>query len=344
MGWGAAVGGEGKGAKPLPPPEEAQPQRTGGRAAGSTAPAAGAAFIYWRHIPNAYPKVRPSAAPSECNLNTSHYRNHMERTSKSTRDTSIARAALGPKLNGRSSLERGRERALTAVGWIYRWDYASSTTIEILVGTERSGLAPRLVKNGFLVNTKTESRRNEKFLPGSFFTLTPAGKHLVEVNRMELLPYEHRPDRVNQNHLMHNEMAQRITAERSVAGVITDYRTEKEMRTKSQNSVKNPDVVWILPDGNKQSVEIELSGKWERDLDVFVLSTLISLSTKDGPARFDKLLIITDSRAILKRYQEAFKPGSKFWIWQKSETGRWTKVDEKTVPTWSTERIKWELI
>lgn len=215
---------------------------------------------------------------------------------------------------------------------------------QIGMGTKRSSLALRLQKNGYLVNTKTVSRRTEKFLPSSFFTLTPGGRHLVEVHRLELLPYEHRPDRVNQNHLMHNEMAQRMTAERLASGSITDYRTEKEMQAKSQKSFKNPDAVWILPDGSTQSIEIELSGKWERDLDVFVLSTLISLSTKDGPARFDKLLIITDSRAILKRYQRAFTPGSKFGLWQKNETGRWTKVDEKTVPTWTQERITWELI
>lgn len=268
----------------------------------------------------------------------------MESTAQITRDTSIARAALKHKLAGRSSLERGRERAMSALTWIYRWDWASSSTLEILVGTKRSGLAPRLVKSGLLVNTKTSSRRTEKFLPGSFLTLTPDGKHKVEVSRMALLQYEHRPDRVNQNNLTHNEMAQRITAERLVSGVITDYWSEKEMRNKSQNAVKNPDVVWILPDGTRQSVEIELSGKWERDLDVFVHSSLISLSTRGGPARFNRLLIITDAPAIFKRYQEAFKPGTRFWTWQKNESGRWTTDEQKTVPTWSTERITWELI
>lgn len=233
---------------------------------------------------------------------------------------------------------------MTALEWIYRWGWASSTTLEILVGTQRSGLAQRLVKSGLLVSTKTLSRRNEKFLPGSFLTLTPDGKHLVEVNRMELMPYEHRSDRVNQNHLVHNEMAQRVTAELLSSGAIKDYRSEKEMKAKSQNAVKNPDVAWILPDGAKVSVEIELSGKWERDLDVFVHSSLVSLSTKNGPSRFDRLLIVTDSAAILKRYQEAFSTGAKFWTWQKNEAGRWTTCEQKTVPDWTNARITWQLI
>lgn len=258
--------------------------------------------------------------------------------------TSAARAVLTQKLAGRSSLERGKERMQTALEWIYRWGWASSTTLEILVGTQRSGLAQRLVKSGLLVSTKTQSRRNEKFLPGSFLSLTPDGKHMVEVGPMEPMPYEHRPERVNQNHLVHDEIAQRATAERLVSGAIKDYRTEKEMRAKSENGVKNPDVVWIYPDSLKVSVEIELSPKWERDLDVFVHSSLVSRSKKIGPSRFDHLVIVTDAPAIFKRYQEAFTPGTTFWTWQKNEVGRWATSEQKTVPDWSTTRISWKLI
>jgi len=248
----------------------------------------------------------------------------MQTTETTNNRTAIARSVLKQKLNGQSTLERGKERTLTALTWIYRWGWASSTTLEMLVGTQRSGLAQRLIKGGLLVNTKTHSRRNEKFLPGSFLTLTIDGKHMVEINRMEPMPYEHRPERVNQNHLMHDEMAQRITADRLTAGVIIDYRTEKEMTSRSQNGVKNPDVVWIFQGGKKVSIEIELSPKWERDLDTFIHSSLVSLSSKTGPARFDQLIIFTDAPAILKRYQKAFIPGATFWTWRKNESGRWT--------------------
>jgi hypothetical protein len=268
----------------------------------------------------------------------------MKNTEITNDRTAIARSVLKQKLAGRSSLERGRERALTALNWIYRFGWASSPTLEILVGTERSGLAQRLVKSGLLVSTKTISRRNEKFLPGSFLTLTLDGKHLVEKNRLETMPYEHRTDRVNQNHLLHDEMAQRATAERLATGIINDYRSEKEMKARSQNGIKNPDGVWIYSDGKKVSVEIELSPKWERDLDTFVHSSLLSLSTKTGSARFNELIIMTDAPAIFKRYQEAFKPGSKFWTWTKNENGRWTKDEQKTVSDWTPERIKWELM
>jgi hypothetical protein len=268
----------------------------------------------------------------------------MKTTETINNRTTIARSVLKQKLAGLSTLERGRERTLTALTWIYRWGWASSTTLEVLVGTKRSGLAKRLVNSGLLVSTKTNSRRNEKFLPGSFLTLTQDGKHLVEVNLIEPMPYDHRPERVNQNHLLHDEMAQRATAERLVNGAIKDYRSEKEMQARSQSGVKNPDVAWIFPDGRKVSVEVELSPKWERDLDTFVHSSLLSLSNKTGHARFDELLVVTDAPAILKRYQEAFKPGAKFWTWKKNDAGRWITDDQKTVPDWTVERIKWSMV
>lgn len=258
--------------------------------------------------------------------------------------TTVARAVLRERLKGQTTLERGRERTLTALSWMYRWGWASSTTLEILVGSQRSGLAQRLVRNKLALITKTNSRRNEKYLPGSFLTLTHDGKHMVEINRMEPLQYEHRPDRINQNTLLHNEMVQRLTAEHLASGEISAYCSEKEMKAKSQNAVKHPDAVWLYSSGLKVSIEVELSPKWERDLDVFVYSTLLSLSTKNGPARFDKMLLITDAPAILKRYREAFKPGADFWIWRKNDSGRWIAEHKMTVPVWTPERIDLKLV
>ena len=258
--------------------------------------------------------------------------------------TTAARSVLAAKLGGMSSLDKGKERTQKAIEWIYRWGWASPTTLEILAGTQRSGLSQRLIKNQLLVSTKTLSRRTEKFLPGSFLTLTATGKHMAEVNREIQMPYECRPERINQNHLLHDEMAQRATAERLAAGTITDYLTEKEMQVRSMNYVKNPDVAWIYPEGLKVSVEIELSPKWERDLDVFVHSTLLSLSKKEGPARFDRMVLVTDSPAIYKRYQAAFLPGSTYSLWKKNDKGRWAAVQKTQVPSWSNERVMWKMI
>lgn len=260
--------------------------------------------------------------------------------------TAAARAVLKDKLGGKSSLERGKERESKALDWIYRWGWASSTTLEILVGSanQKSGLAQRLIKNQLITKTKTISRRSEKYLPSAFLTLSAEGKRVVERTRENFIEYDLRPERINQNLLAHDEMAQRETAERLVKGEIKGFLTEKEMKQKSQDGIKNPDVVWIFPTMTV-SVEIELSPKWGRDIDVFVRSTLISLNpnSKNGPPRFDHLVVMTDNKAIFNRYQKAFAPGAKYSTWAKNE-GRWTEQEARQVPEWADEKIMWNLI
>lgn len=258
--------------------------------------------------------------------------------------TAAARAVLKAKLGGKSSLERGREREEMALDWIYRWGWSSATTLEALVGSGKSGLARRLVKNGLLVSTKTISRRSEKYLPSAFLTLTEEGKRVTERTRADLIQYDMRPERVNQNLLAHDEMAQRTTAERLYSGEIKGFLSEHEMAQKSEKGVKSPDVVWIFPDGLKVSVEIELSPKWERDLDVFVRSTLISLVNKEGGARFDHMVLVTDNKAIFERYQKAFAPGATYSIWAKNAVGRWAITEQKKVPAWAEGKISWKLL
>jgi hypothetical protein len=261
--------------------------------------------------------------------------------------TAAARAVLKEKLGGKSSLERGKERESKALDWIYRWGWASSTTLETLVGSasKKSGLAQRLIKNQLITSTKTISRRSEKYLPTSFLTLSLEGKRVVERTRESFLEYDLRPERINQNLLAHDEMAQRATADRLLTGEITGFLTEKEMRQKSENGIKNPDVVWIFPN-MKVSVEIELSPKWGRDIDVFVRSTLISLNpnAREGPPRFDHLVVVTDNQAIFDRYQKAFSPGAKYFTWSKNNMGRWTEQEEKHVPPWTEEKISWKIL
>ena len=116
------------------------------------------------------------------------------------------------------------------------------------------------------------------------------------------------------------------------------------MQSRSKYCIKHPDVAWIYPDGLTVSVEVELSPKWEGDLDVFVHSTLVSLSKKDGPARFDRMVLVTDSPAIFKRYQAAFLPGATYSLWKKNDKGRWAAVQKAQVPSWSLERIMWKMI
>lgn len=261
--------------------------------------------------------------------------------------TAAARAVLKERLNGLSTLEYGRERERKALDWIYRWGWASATTIETLVGSvaSKSGLSQRLIRNQLVISTKTVSRRSDKYLPAAFLTLTAEGKRVAERPLKTHIQYEMRPERVNQNLLVHDEMAQRTTARLMASKSILGFLTENEMRQKSQEGVKNPDACLIYHDNTKVSVEIELSPKWERDLDVFVRSTLLSLNPKtEGGPRFDHLVIVTDSVAIFDRYSEAFAPDAPYGFWKKNDLGRWIKIEERRVPAWAKEKISWKML
>ena len=90
---------------------------------------------------------------------------------------------------------------------------------------------------------------------------------------------------------------------------------------------------------------MELTAKWARDLDQFVLGCLSSLaSSEERPARYGLIVLLTDSPAIRKRYLQAFEPGRSFNRWQKNVRGHWEAVSKATVPDWVTDKILCKLI
>lgn len=268
-----------------------------------------------------------------------------EHTEHKPSRTAAARAALAQKLGGLSPIEKGREREKKALEWIYRWGWASATTLELLVDTKRSGLALRLIKNKLIISTDTEGMTS-KYVPGAYLTLTKQGYEQIE-DQLELgLDYSQN-ERVNLANLKHDEIAQRRTAGALVRGAISGYVTEKEMADKFMEGIKKPDVLWIFKDGTKAAIEVELTQKFSRDLDTFVRSNLISLFKKDRDAHApDLIYIITTNLTLQKNYSKAFEPGAPYYKWFKDkEKNRWVKEDQPgTVPDWIKDKIMWEVI
>jgi hypothetical protein len=266
-----------------------------------------------------------------------------------------ARAAMQAANPGVSPRARGVEKTRLVLNWVYRWGWASSSTIEIIGGVKRSGLAARLVKNGLLQSTKTESGGAVKGIPAHVLTLTKTGlnaalKELVEDD--ELLEYELDAYKIRQDQLRHYEFAQRSTALNLADDTIKDYRTESQTTKKSFSKVKQHDVIWITSDGTKIGIEIELSPKHSRKLDEFVLSCLLSVKPKsDGSAtQVDEIFIVTDVPAIQRRYRQAFKVGERVMLWTKNKAGfvvADTDDDNKqksfVVPAWSEGKISCHL-
>ena len=109
--------------------------------------------------------------------------------------------------------------------------------------------------------------------------------------------------------------------------------------------VKRPDVVWITPSGLRYGAEIELSAKWDKNLDFFILGIVRALhASGDAKPAFNRFIIISDSAAIIKRYSAAMQPGVSLSIWEKNGRGYWAIERTIKVPEWLINKVDFKLI
>lgn len=254
-------------------------------------------------------------------------------------------AARAEKLAGLSPRKRGELKAREAMDWIYRWGWASPKTIDFLSGAERRGLASRLVKRGLIQATRTVAGGAVAGVPVFYLTLTATGQAEVERWRSDLLPYQRDPYRVRQDQLRHYQLAQWATARAVRDGSITSFETESELAQKSDAHIKQADIVWYS-EGLRIGVEVELTAKWKRDLDEFVLACLLAVNDHEYEPQFDHIAIVSDSPAILRRYKEALTPGAIYWRWEKDHRGQWKRLEDGKchVPKWAEGKFWWQLI
>ena len=257
-------------------------------------------------------------------------------------ETQLAAARAVLAATGKSPRQIGEEARLAVIRWIYRWGYSSATSIQQLLGRTAAGYTQKLARQGWLQVVNTESGT-----PKCYFTLSELGLQEAERHAEVLLRYpEIDPYRINQKLIRHNLIAQHVTIDSMRAGFTIDYRTERMINQAGNKSgEKIPDVVWITTSGLPTGVEVELSAKWERDLDQFVLGVIQALiSENDKPARYDRFAIITDSPAIKKRYSNAFQPGAVLPIWQKDTRQHWVIEKTAKVPGWVITKVDFYLL
>lgn len=234
------------------------------------------------------------------------------------------------KWDGLPPVKAGQIKTKKALLWVYRWGWSTSTILEIVGGAKGSGLASRLVRRGLLKATKTEAGPAAG-APTAILTLTQQGQNEVEKyieNQDDLIEYQLDPYRIDQSKIRHGQLAQSATAKNLRDGGIVDYITEPMGASKSKKYAKQHDIIWIYEDGEKIGVEVELSAKWKRKLDEFVLSCILSIKNKVVSG----IYIATDSKAIQNRYSVAFEVGKEFGKWEKSELGFSKQVDTHKVP------------
>lgn len=262
------------------------------------------------------------------------------KASKLNTQLAAARAVIAE--SGKSPRELGKASRLKVLEWIYRWGYTSSSVGQLLLNRTSGGYMQKLTKHNWLVATKTKSG-----MPSSFFSLSKIGLEESERHSVFLSKYaEIDPYRIDQLKIRHNLIAQTSTINAMHTGLITNYLTERMFGNGGDKSgVKRPDVVWITKQDRRYGIEIELSAKWGMDLDEFILKIAQALQTKNNEAEsYSRFVVISDSPAIITRYQHAMQPSKPLNIWGKSDRGHWVIRKTIAVPDWLINMVDFQLI
>lgn len=271
---------------------------------------------------------------------------------RDVRQLAAARDAARAKLAGRSPRAVGVEKNQAGLRWVYRWGWSSATIIDAIATPGRRGVAARLLKAGLLEAHPCPGAGGIKGVPLQVLTLTPSGVAEVEATISDegLLPYPEDGSRlVIWRQLRHDIVVQNATATRMTGSRITEYRTPRELAEKSESGKKQPDGVWLMPDGRRLALELELTAKVGRELDQTVLGILTGIRPAEpergreaGP--FDLVGILSQSSAILNRYRSALTPGATLTTWSRDASRHWQQSGSIKIPAWVSNRVVLEKV
>jgi hypothetical protein len=229
-----------------------------------------------------------------------------------------------------------------ALIWVYGWVYSTPAILQLLLRHQGMSWSTSAVAGGWLRKTGVTARERIKVL-----TLTDMALAWVQARSTVMLKYaELDPHRLSPFTIFHGLLAQRLTVHEARAGRISSYLTERMLAARSESGVKQPDVVWVTKAGERVAVEVELTAKWDRRFDEFVLKTIKALTPEEGNERskVDRVLITTTSPAILNRYRMAFGSGQPYRIWRESSNGKSVKGGLEHVPAWVQDQVHFRLV
>jgi hypothetical protein len=237
---------------------------------------------------------------------------------------------------------QGRANKEQALMWIYVWVYSTPAILQLLLRHQGMSWSTGAVASGWLRKTGVTTRERIKVL-----TLSEMALAWVQARSNLLLKYaELDPHRMSPYTIHHGLLAQRLTVHEARAGRIDSYQTERMLAARSEPGVKQPDMVWTTKAGERVAVEVELTAKWDRRLDEFLLKNIKAMTPEAGNERqrVDRVLITTTSPAILKRYRMAFGSGQPYRVWRDSINGKSVNGSIEQVPTWVQDQVHFRLV
>jgi hypothetical protein len=222
--------------------------------------------------------------------------------------------------------------------WLYRWGYSTADILSDLLDRKNRSHAKRLSDSGWIQPISI------KGYP-TYYVLTQKGQAEAIHHSNALLEYkESNPYRVDRPKLHHNLIAQKETLKAMRLGGYHGFVTQRMFNfDKDDKPLKTPDVILIeRVEGEFKKyvneltgVEIELTPKWHRDLDMFVTNIVDDIQF----GRLVRFLIISDSKTILENYEKAFRPGRRVSRWQKTGIKFTLTGEILEIPKWVPDRV-----
>ena len=165
-------------------------------------------------------------------------------------------------LGGLSPRAAGEQRVQKILHWVYAFEKSTIPILEKVGGSNQYGKVQKLIERGFL---RVQNSKAGGFdgVSKKIVTLTVAGLDYVERHTDEMYRYRWAkdPSGLNQNHLLHDLIAQILTVTNLQQGRIKGFEPESRSNEKNLIGKKKPDVIWHMDAKKRWGLEVELTKK-----------------------------------------------------------------------------------
>lgn len=239
---------------------------------------------------------------------------------------SAALAAQAFHATGMASQERGRQKALAVLQWVYRWRWTTPELIPQIVGAQSRAFAGSLVKKGLLCEVKTYAGTADGN-PAKLLFLTKAGERYLQNYEFESWRGYVFGNRYNAKTMAHDLRVQREVLmwlqESHSDDEQRSYLTPHELRDGLPEGAlgpKRPDAVLVRSnragDDYLTALEVELTQKNRDLLDKMRRQTLQMLAC----GVIADVLVLTPTDRVSASYRAAYAVGAP-WSYSDEVTG-----------------------
>lgn len=232
---------------------------------------------------------------------------------------------------GLSPKERGRAKLVDMLCWIYKWHITATPLAREFLGTTETNFLQQLEKKGLV-----KSFAAPTLICGRGYMLTPDGVNAAASALGNELRYSCHPSSVSHSLLKHNLATQRACMSAHKAG----YGVTPGRFLSAGTDRKIPDAI-IGGNGVLQAVEVELTGKYNEELEQSLIVQLNSLASGD----WQKVMYVSNSQTLLNRYKKQLNfPFPDWWqSVQNDNSKRWMRGQSREVSDNEKSCFSWNL-